>query len=164
MSLVLKYLKRSLGAVLLIIALLSVKAICDLSLPAFTSDIVNIGIQQGGIAEAIPLSMRETTFNGLLSLVGPEDAAILSAAYRTGTLETTIEPVRTLVDGVDETALESILLKAFAQKAMGMGIALPSGIPEAITRQSAIAAVKAEYIALGMDVEGMQIGYIASPD
>ncbi|PKL14354.1 MAG: ABC transporter [Spirochaetae bacterium HGW-Spirochaetae-8] len=162
MSLVLKYLKRSLGAVLLIIALLSVKAVCDLSLPAFTSNIVNIGIQQGGIAEVIPLIMRETTFLGLVSLVGPEDAATLTAAYRNGTLETTTEPVRTLVDGVDETALESILLKAFAQKAMGMGIALPSGIPEAITRQSAIAAVKAEYIALGMDVEGMQIGYIAS--
>jgi ATP-binding cassette subfamily B protein len=162
MSLVLKYLKRSLGAVLLIIALLSIKAICDLSLPAFTSDIVNIGIQQGGIAEVVPTTMRETTYNGLISLVGPEDAAVLSAAYRTGTLETTGEPVRTLAGDVDETALESILLKAFAQKAMGMGKALPAGIPEAITRQSAIAAVKAEYIALGMDIEGMQIGYIAS--
>lgn len=147
---------------MLIIALLSIKAICDLSLPAFTSDIVNIGIQQGGIAEVIPTTMRETTFNGLLSLVGPEDAAVLEAAYRTGTLETTNEPVRTLIGDVDETALESILLKAFAQKAMGMGKALPAGIPEAITRQSAIAAVKAEYIALGMDIEGMQIGYIAS--
>jgi ATP-binding cassette subfamily B protein len=142
--------------------LLSIKAICDLSLPAFTSDIVNIGIQQGGIAEVVPTTMRETTYNGLISLVGPEDAAVLSAAYRTGTLETTGEPVRTLAGDVDETALESILLKAFAQKAMGMGKALPAGIPEAITRQSAIAAVKAEYIALGMDIEGMQIGYIAS--
>ena len=162
MSLVLKYLKRSLGAVLLIIALLSVKAVCDLSLPAFTSDIVNIGIQQGGIADVIPTTMRETTYNGLLSLLGPQDAAVLSASYHAGTLATTTESVLTLAENADESALEAVLLKAFAQKAMGMGVALPAGIPQTITRQAALAAVKAEYIALGMDVEGIQIGYIAS--
>lgn len=46
---VLHYLKRSWKAVLVILALLVVQAICDLSLPDYTSRIINVGVQQGGI-------------------------------------------------------------------------------------------------------------------
>lgn len=40
--------------VIVIFLILIVQAYCDLSLPAYTSDIVNVGIQQGGISEAVP--------------------------------------------------------------------------------------------------------------
>ena len=40
--------------VLLVFLILIVQAYCDLSLPAYTSDIVNVGIQQGGISEPVP--------------------------------------------------------------------------------------------------------------
>ena len=49
MSKVIKYLKQSIGAIILVIILLIIQATCDLSLPEYTSKIVNIGIQQGGI-------------------------------------------------------------------------------------------------------------------
>ena len=37
-----------------IVLILVVQAYCDLSLPAYTSDIVNVGIQQGGIEDEVP--------------------------------------------------------------------------------------------------------------
>ena len=51
---VLHHLKRSWKAVLVILALLVVQAICDLSLPDYTSRIINVGVQQGGIEYAAP--------------------------------------------------------------------------------------------------------------
>ena len=44
-----KYLRQHAGVVLAIIVVLFVQAFCDLSLPTYTSDIVNVGIQQGGL-------------------------------------------------------------------------------------------------------------------
>lgn len=46
-----KYLKSSIGPILLVVALLVVQAMCDLALPEYTSRIVNVGIQQGGDRE-----------------------------------------------------------------------------------------------------------------
>ena len=46
-----KYLKKSAGYIILIIALLFLQAYCDLSLPDYTSKIVNVGIQQSGIED-----------------------------------------------------------------------------------------------------------------
>ena len=56
------YLKNSKAMVLAIILLLVVQAGCDLSLPQYTSDIVDIGIQQGGIERAVPEKMRKETY------------------------------------------------------------------------------------------------------
>ncbi|SFU65674.1 ATP-binding cassette, subfamily B [Clostridium sp. DSM 8431] len=68
-----KYLKGSVGAVLVIIALLIVQAFCDLSLPDYTSSIVNVGIQQGGVEDAVPTVIRESELNKILLFVSPED-------------------------------------------------------------------------------------------
>ena len=48
-----KFLKPRAGAVLAVVAVLIIQAYCDLSLPGYTSDIVNVGIQQGEIAYKI---------------------------------------------------------------------------------------------------------------
>ena len=49
-----KYAFEHWKALLAIVAILIVQAYCDLSLPAYTSDIVNVGIQQGGVEDHIP--------------------------------------------------------------------------------------------------------------
>ena len=49
-----KFLKPYGGAVLAILCVLVVQAYCDLSLPTYTSDIVNVGLQQKGIDEKVP--------------------------------------------------------------------------------------------------------------
>ena len=55
----LSYLKQCKKSVLVIVFLLIVQAYCDLALPQYTSDIVDVGIQQGGITYAAPEWMRE---------------------------------------------------------------------------------------------------------
>ncbi len=62
---VLRYLKKSKAAVAAIIALLILQAYCDLALPQFTADIVDVGIGQGGIENAVPKRMRGETMEEL---------------------------------------------------------------------------------------------------
>jgi len=49
-----KYAASYWKAMIAIVLILVVQAYCDLSLPAYTSDIVNVGIQQGGIEDDVP--------------------------------------------------------------------------------------------------------------
>ncbi len=62
----LKNLKESWIQVVCIILLLCVQAVVDLKLPSFTSDIVNVGIQQNGIEDAVPGVIRAKTLQQLL--------------------------------------------------------------------------------------------------
>ena len=68
--------------VLLVFLILIVQAYCDLSLPAYTSDIVNVGIQQGGISEPVPKAVsREGMERILILLPDPEDQEKVLDAY-----------------------------------------------------------------------------------
>ena len=60
-----KYLKKSAGYIVLIIGLLFLQAYCDLSLPDYTSKIINVGIQQGGIPDGVPEKLRQSTMESL---------------------------------------------------------------------------------------------------
>lgn len=66
MTKVLKYLKPFTLSIILVIGLLIVQATCDLSLPDYTSNIVNVGIQQNGIKNAVPTVIREKELNKLM--------------------------------------------------------------------------------------------------
>ena len=76
-----KFLKPYAAAVAAIICILVVQAYCDLSLPTYTSDIVNIGIQQGGIDEALPDTISKKDLNHLLLLVPSDRQKIVKNAY-----------------------------------------------------------------------------------
>ena len=76
-----KYLKKSAGYVALIIALLFLQAYCDLSLPDYTSKIVNIGIQQKGIEDGVPEKIRKTSMDALELFMSQEDISELETAY-----------------------------------------------------------------------------------
>lgn len=73
---VLKYLKKSWVSVIVIIALLCLQAATDLALPDYTSKIVNIGIQQGGIENVAPDAIRKSQMENIL-LFTEEDESIL---------------------------------------------------------------------------------------
>ncbi|ATD55540.1 ABC transporter ATP-binding protein [Clostridium chauvoei] len=77
-----KYLKNSIVSILLIIGLLIIQAVCDLSLPDYTSNIVNIGIQQGGIENAVPSIIRKSEFEKILLFVKDEDKDIIESNYK----------------------------------------------------------------------------------
>ena len=75
---VLKNLKESWLSVIAIILLLIVQAACDLTLPDYTSKIVNVGIQNGGIEEVAPEMIRKSTMDNLLVFI-EDDETILSS-------------------------------------------------------------------------------------
>ena len=77
-----RYLKKSIPSVVLVILLLVVQAVSDLSLPSYTSDIVNIGIQQGGIDTTAPEVIRQSEMEKLLLFLNPEDQQTVMDSYR----------------------------------------------------------------------------------
>lgn len=72
MKLILRYLKSHTFFVGVCLLLLFGQAICDLTLPNMMSDLVNTGIQQGGIEESVPYALSEDAME-LVCFFMPED-------------------------------------------------------------------------------------------
>ena len=64
--------------IIAVIILLAAQAFCDLELPSYTSDIINNGIQQGGIESGLPEVLTTTEYNAILR-ISEEDPAILAS-------------------------------------------------------------------------------------
>ena len=103
MTKIFKQLGRHWAACLAVVALLVVQAYCDLSLPDYTSKIVDTGIQQGGIESPVPDTVRDTTMQALELLMTEDDAALADAAYG----DPDADGVRMLNSDADTAALES---------------------------------------------------------
>ena len=76
-----KYAASYWKAMIAIVLILVVQAYCDLSLPAYTSDIVNVGIQQGGIEDAVPRQIATEEMEKLLLFVSEDDQQTVMDAY-----------------------------------------------------------------------------------
>ena len=120
MTKIFKQLGRHWAACLAVVALLVVQAYCDLSLPDYTSKIVDTGIQQGGIESPVPDTVRGTTLQALELLMTEDDAALADEAYG----DPDADGVRMLNSDADTAALESafttpdiVLYMAAAQNA-----------------------------------------------
>ncbi|MDP4147114.1 MAG: ABC transporter ATP-binding protein [Bacillota bacterium] len=68
-----KYLKPFIGLIIAAIALLFVQAMCDLALPDYMSNIVNVGIQQGGVQNAAPEALRKSQMDKLTLFIFGSD-------------------------------------------------------------------------------------------
>ena len=82
MGKLLKYLKKSVGPILIILVLLIIQAFCDLALPDYTSNIVNVGIQQGGIESTIPEVIRASEMDKILLFVSDDDKEYILDNYK----------------------------------------------------------------------------------
>ncbi len=183
---IISYLRHSLGAVAIIIVLLVVQAAADLSLPHFTSNIVDIGIQQSGIEHAATDAMSTETFDALCALSSTEDEAALREAYAKGEdgLYYLSDSARSNMDALDAIVEFPLVAVHYAQQ-MGFDIhqllaAYDAGSitkeqiqtqldqfrqqmdegSEALLSQQAIEAAKAEYQSIGYDTAAMQMGYL----
>ena len=76
-----KYAASYWKAMIAIVLILVVQAYCDLSLPAYTSDIVNVGIQQGGIEDEVPRQIATEETEKLLLFVSEDDQQTVMDAY-----------------------------------------------------------------------------------
>ena len=70
---VLKNLKESTISVIIIVMLLILQAACDLTLPDYTSKIINVGIQNGGIEEVALEVIKKETIDKILLFTKQED-------------------------------------------------------------------------------------------
>lgn len=183
---IISYLRHSLGAVAIIVVLLVVQAATDLSLPHFTSNIVDIGIQQSGIEHAATDAMSTETFDALCALSSTEDEAQLREAYAQGEdgLYYLSDSTRSNMDALDAIVEFPLVAVHYAQQ-MGFDIhqllaAYDAGSitkeqiqsqldqfrqqmdeeSEALLSQQAIEAAKAEYQSIGYDTAAMQMGYL----
>ena len=76
-----KFMKPFAFIVLVIVALLFGQAMCDLSLPDYMSNIVNVGIQQGGIENAVPGAIRKTEFDKITLFLTDSQKADVAKYY-----------------------------------------------------------------------------------
>lgn len=180
------YLKRSWKSVVLIFMLLIFQASCDLTLPQFTSNLVDIGIQQNGIAHAAPAEMRDTTMEDLSLFLTDEEQALVSSCYeqsddrwvRTTDDEKTLEQLDEAMsmpmvmldtiqssDQIDRDALYARLESGEITHEHLLGAESQmesqlSGMGGSTITQKAILFTQKEYEALGYDLHEMQMNYL----
>jgi ATP-binding cassette subfamily B multidrug efflux pump len=217
-----KYLKPYLALILVTVVLLFVQANADLALPDYMSRIVNVGIQQGGVENAMPNAIRQSEMNRLFLFMSADDKTAVLADYTlvdssSADYETYLAEYPALADGpiyvlnkIDKTEIDKlnpVMGKAFlvvagieqvmadpskaallgdqfsaalAQMPPGTDLfALLAQMPASMTSQimdsvnakfagmdskllvqAAVAPVKAEYIALGVDAVKLQNDYM----
>ena len=106
MTKIFKQLARHWAVCLVVFALLFVQAYCDLSLPDYTSRIVDTGIQQGGIESPLPETIRQSTLDALTLLMSEEDADALQNAYGYYLQDDGVLKLRTDLTDNERAALE----------------------------------------------------------
>lgn len=104
-----KFMKPYAATILMIVVFLVLQAYCDLSLPGYTSDIVNVGIQQGGIDTAIPEQISVEDIDRLFLFVSEKDQKTVLDAYERDT-DTYESEAYVLKDGIlkDEKRTDKI--------------------------------------------------------
>ncbi len=81
---IIKFAKESWYIMLLIILLLFIQVNCELALPGYTSNIVDVGIQYGGIESPIPDTMSEDTYKHLQLFLSEKGNDLLTTYYEVG--------------------------------------------------------------------------------
>ncbi len=75
------FLAKAKAQAAVIIVLLIIQAYCDLALPTYTSDLLNVGLQQNGIRDAVPETFREESIETLELFLEDAQVKTLEAAY-----------------------------------------------------------------------------------
>lgn len=102
MTKVLKYLKVSVVPIFFVVILLFIQAYCDLALPQYMSNIVNVGIQQGGISSVIPEKITSDDLDDLTLFMTDEQKSLVEQCY------TPNDGVYSLKENLDEEKTEDL--------------------------------------------------------
>lgn len=183
-----KHLGEHKVTVLLIVLLLIGQAYCDLALPSYTSDIVDVGIQQGGIENAVPVKMREETFDSLGLFMTADEKKEAQQAYDLvdGIYELNTSDEETINRLNEDFGMPMVILGSIREsgqtdveslkgmmEAQGIDDSRLTAIKEeavqemgdmsdSVITQKAILFIQGEYEALGMDLEQVQMNYLLS--
>ena len=102
-----RFLAKHKLAIFAAICCLVVQAYCDLALPTYTSDVLNVGLQQGGIADGVMDTVRADSLETLELFMSDADTQTVEQAYT----QPNVSGVRTLRDDADRETLNNILRK-----------------------------------------------------
>lgn len=179
---VLGILKKSIFPIFFIIVFLIIQALLDLSLPTYTSDIVNNGIVNYGIINSYPDVIRESEYNKLLNYLTEEEKDIVNDSYNLilkgndnyindySVLDK--ENIYLIGDKVDSDKLNSIMKKTIAINYMIENKMIDINdlskyqdnkdvsVDETIINQVVLNYIKDEYSSIGIDISSMQINYV----
>lgn len=78
---IIKLFKNHILALFVAIGLIVISCNADLALPSFMSEIVDVGIQQGGITSPVPDTIRDESLSDLELFMTKGDAKKVEAAY-----------------------------------------------------------------------------------
>ena len=181
---VLKILKKSIVPIIFIMAFLVLQALLDLSLPTYTSDIVNNGIVNYGITNSYPDVIRESEYNKLTKYLTNEEKDIVGDSYNLiekGNVNyineysaLNNENIYLITDKVDSTKLNTIMKKVISINYLIENNMINLNdlskysnndnlnVDETLLNQVVLNYIKEEYIKVGVDVDSMQIHYVLS--
>lgn len=174
------------AAVCAIILLLITQAYCDLALPTYTSDIVDVGLQQYGIEDCVMTQMREMTGQALQGMLSEDGRDLFLDAYEfnetTGNYELqTItgeqrselseqlqQPLVMLYASAhmdelqEQTGMDASAMQAMGQdpQAMQQMLEKYGDMSDSILEQIAVQSVTEEYEACGIDLSALQRQYL----
>lgn len=171
-----KYFRPFLLSLVSIFLLLVVQASCELSLPEYTSNIINVGIQQEGIENSVPKFLRKITLDKLSIFLNEKDLDFIKENY---TLSDDIYTLKK-VDKETKDKLDSIMEKPFAMlnfiemqknqelssdligilKSKKIDTSKLDDIEESMLSQLSISYIKNEYEKIGVDLAKLKTDYI----
>ncbi len=171
-----KYFRPFLLSLVSIFLLLVVQASCELSLPEYTSNIINVGIQQEGIENSVPKFLRKITLDKLSIFLNEKDLDFIKENY---TLSDDIYTLKK-VDKETRDKLDSIMEKPFAMlnfiemqknqelssdligilKSKKIDTSKLDDIEESMLSQLSISYIKNEYEKIGVDLAKLKTDYI----
>ena len=108
---VFKYLKSSIFSVLAVILLLIVQAILDLTLPDYTSKIINVGVQQGGIENAAIEQIGEDSLEKVLLFTSSKNKKYILSNYTVSNKTYKGEKIYKLKKDSDKNKISNVLSK-----------------------------------------------------
>ena len=184
---IIRYLKNVKLAVVLIVCLLVVQAFTDLALPNYTSQIVDVGIQQSGVEHAATDEMSAQTFDEVAMMLPEADEDTFRDAYDEtdqGTYKLNDRGKRE-IDELDRMVSMPLVAIHYADQIPDLDLAQVmqayqagavqkqdildmldkakeqmGDMGDSIVEQQAIEAAKAEYESLGYNLSDMQMGYL----
>lgn len=182
-----KYLKGFTLPIVILVVLLGARAVTELQLPTYTSDIVNVGIQQGGIEDAVPKEISSDTYSKLQLFMTEEEIKKVDDSYTKvdnkyelksisedtrSSLNTTFKETMLVVQGAEKenTNFEQIkqgikvgvVTKDSLVEKRKEAISSLGNTAETILKVTSANYVKEEYSKLGVDVDSIRNSYLGT--
>lgn len=184
---ILKYLKNSKLIVLTIVILLIISATCELALPQYTSNIVDIGIQQNGIENAAPKEIRPETLENLMLFMTMDEVDTVKSFYTlndSGNYELNTKNKKKIDELSDIFGIPILIISSLKEsndydintirKMKNSGLMSSeeileikdkvtgnsSDLNELLISQKAVLFIKDEYKSIGIDINKLQTDYL----